>query len=84
MIYFKDLDIEYAYHGESLLDYVLEKCFTASEGSLIKRKAVAVWLLCLCQYCDDLKGLIPHHQKLHDIFIKLMTDKDGNIFEFNE
>lgn len=77
---FKDLDIEYVFHGENLLAHVLENCLLVSDGSLIRRKAVSIWLYCICQSCGELVDMIPFHQKLHNLFITFMTDKDGSSY----
>ncbi|KIW80525.1 hypothetical protein Z517_07141 [Fonsecaea pedrosoi CBS 271.37] len=62
----------------TVLDKVLENCNT-TKPSL--RKAAAIWLLCIVQYCGELPAVMGRLRECQAAFAKLLNDRDEIVQE---
>ena len=72
---------DWGYHEnlmQTVLDKLIESCKTPKPTL---RKAAAIWLLCLVQYCGELPPVTNNLRQCQAAFARLLTDRDEVVQE---
>ena len=72
---------EWGYHEDLMqvvLDKLIESCKTPKPAL---RKAAAIWLLCMVQYCGELPPVTNNLRQCQAAFARLLTDRDDIVQE---